>query len=165
MTATIDIAASGERELVITREFAAPPHLVFEAHSVPALMKRWMTGPDGWKLTTCEIDLRPGGAYRNVWTHEDGRAMGMGGTYKEVDPPHRLVATELFDEDWTGGGTVNTQVFEAIGNGGTRLTTTVTCTSAEARDAMLKSGMEAGMAASYDRLDPILAEMVIGEKA
>ena len=62
MTATIDIAASGEREFVFTRLFEAPPHLVFEAHTVPALMRRWFTGPDGWKLTTCEIDLRPGGA-------------------------------------------------------------------------------------------------------
>ena len=165
MTGTISIAASGERELVITRMFAAPPHLVFEAHTVPALMKRWFTGPDGWKLTTCEIDLRPGGAYRNVWTHDDGRVMGMGGTYQEVDPPNRLVATELFDEDWTGGGTVNTQDFEAVADGRTRLTTTVACVSGEARDAMLKSNMETGIAASYARLDAILASAPIGEEA
>jgi len=165
MTGKVSIAASGERELIITRMFEAPPHLVFEAHTVPALMRRWFTGPDGWELTTCEIDLRPGGAYRNVWTHEDGRAMGMGGVYEAVDPPIRLVATELFDEDWTGGGTVNTQIFEAVGASQTRLTTTVLCTSAEARDAMLKSNMEAGIAASYARLDSMLAGVPIGEEA
>jgi uncharacterized protein YndB with AHSA1/START domain len=165
MTGTISIAASGERELVITRMFEAPPHLVFEAHTVPALMKRWFTGPDGWKLTTCEIDLRPGGTFRNEWTHEDGRVIGLSGTYTEVEAPHRIVATELFDEDWTGGGTVNAQAFEAVGDGRTRLTTTVTCVSAEARDAMMKSGMETGIAASYDRLDSILAGMDVDEKA
>jgi len=163
MTGKVSIVASGERELVITRMFEAPPHLVFEAHTVPALMKRWFTGPDGWVLATCEIDLRPGGTYRHEWKHEDGRTMGMGGTYKAVDAPVRLVATELFDEDWTGGGTVNTQLFEAVGNQ-TRLTTTVLCASAEARDNMLNSNMEAGIAASYARLDAVLAGAPIGEE-
>ena len=165
MTATIDIVASGERELVFTRLFEAPPHLVFEAHIVPALMKRWFNGPDGWKLTTCEIDLREGGAFRYVWTHEDGRVIGLSGTYTEVEPPTRLVATELFDDDWTGGGTINRQDFEAVGDDRTRLVTTVTCVSAEARDAMLKSGMETGIAASFDRLDSMLDEMRLGEQA
>ena len=165
MTATIDIAASGEREFVFTRLFEAPPHLVFEAHTVPALMRRWFTGPDGWKLTTCEIDLRPGGAFRNVWTHEDGREIGLSGTYDVVEAPTLLVATQLFDEDWTGGGTVNRQDFEAVGDDRTRLVTTVTCVSAEARDTMLQSGMETGIAASYARLDAILAGEAVGEKA
>ncbi|WP_129794139.1 SRPBCC family protein [Sphingosinicella sp. CPCC 101087] len=165
MTGKVSITASGERELVITRLFEAPPHLVFEAHTVPALMKRWFTGPEGWTLATCEIDLRPGGTYRHEWAHEDGRKMGMSGTFQEIDPPHRLVATELFDEDWTGGGTVNTQTFEPVGDGRTRLTTTVLCTSAEARDSMLQSNMEAGIAASYARLDAVLADVPIGKVA
>jgi len=156
MTHEVTITAAGERELVIIRRFDAPRQLVFEAHTVPALMKRWFTGPDGWVLATCEIDLRVGGAYRHEWAHADGRTMGMGGTYQEVDAPARLVATELFDEDWTGGGTVNTQSFDEV-TGGTILTTNVQCTSAEARDAMLQSNMEAGIAASYARLDALLA--------
>jgi uncharacterized protein YndB with AHSA1/START domain len=156
MTHKVTITAAGERELVITRRFDAPRHLVFEAHTVPALMKRWFTGPDGWVLAKCEIDLRVGGAYRHEWAHADGRTMGMGGTYQEVDAPARLVATELFDEDWTGGGTVNTQRFDEVA-GGTVLTTTVLCTSAEACNAMLQSNMEAGIAASYARLDALLA--------
>ena len=157
MTGQVDIVASGERELVITRLFDAPPHLVFEAHTVPALMKRWFTGPDGWVLETCEIDLKVGGALRYEWRHEDGRMIGLGGTFQVVEPPSLLVASELFDEDWTGGGTVNTQTFEAV-PGGTLLTTTVLCTSSEARDTMLKSGMESGIAASYARLDAIFEE-------
>ena len=82
--------------------------------------------------------------------------MGMGGSFHEVDPPARLVASELFDEDWTGGGTVNTQSFDEVA-GGTVLTTTVLCASTEARDGMLQSNMEAGIAASYARLDALLA--------
>lgn len=157
MTHELAIVPKGECELVITRMFAAPPHLVFEAHTVPALMKRWFTGPEGWVLETCEIDLRTGGALRYEWRHPDGRTIGLGGTFQAVEPTWRLVATEVFDEDWTGGGTVNTQTFEAV-PGGTLLTTTVLCTSAEARDTMLRSGMETGIEASYKRLDALLAE-------
>ncbi len=157
MTHELTISAKGEREFVFARVFAAPPHLVFEAHTVPALMKRWFTGPDGWVLETCEIDLRVGGALRYEWRHEDGRTIGLSGTFQAVEAPSLLVASELFDEDWTGGGTVNTQTFEAV-PGGTLLTTTVLCTSSEARDTMLKSGMESGIAASYARLDAMIEE-------
>ena len=157
MTHELTISAKGEREFVFARMFAAPPHLVFEAHTVPALMKRWFTGPEGWVLETCEIDLRVGGALRYEWRHEDGRTIGLGGTFQAVEAPSLLVASELFDEDWTGGGTVNTQTFEAV-PGGTLLTTTVLCTSSEVRDTMLKSGMESGIAASYARLDAIFEE-------
>jgi uncharacterized protein YndB with AHSA1/START domain len=157
MTHQLTIAPKGACELVITRQFAAAPHLVFEAHTVPALMKRWFTGPDGWVLETCEIDLRVGGALRYEWRHEDGRTIGLSGTFQAVEAPTRLVATELFDEDWTDGGTVNTQDFEAV-PGGTLLTTTVLCVSAEARDIMLQSGMETGIEASFKRLDGMLAK-------
>lgn len=157
MTHPVNVVARGDRELVISRVFGAPRHLVFEAHTVPALMKRWFTGPDGWALTTCEIDLRAGGTYRYVWSHQDGRSMGMGGTFREVDPPALLVSVELFDEDWTGGETLNTATFEEAG-GRTTLTTTVLYASAEARDGAAASGMETGMEASYAKLDNLLAE-------
>jgi len=158
MSHSVNVVAQGECEIVISRVFDAPRHLVFEAHTVPALMRRWFTGPDGWALTTCEIDLRAGGAYRYVWSHQDGRSMGMGGTFREVDPPARLVSVELFDEDWTGGETLNTATFDEVG-GRTTLTTTVLYSSAEARDAALMSNMEAGIAASYARLDAAIEEI------
>jgi uncharacterized protein YndB with AHSA1/START domain len=157
MTHELTIAPQGERELVITRMFDAPPQLVFEAHTVPALMKRWFHGPDGWLLETCEIDLQVGGTFRYEWRHQDGRVIGLGGTYQAVEAPTRLVATELFDEDWTGGGTVNTQIFEAV-PGGTLSTIIVLCVAAAARDAMLGSGMESGIEASYKRLDAMFEE-------
>ncbi|MDQ8756633.1 SRPBCC family protein [Sphingosinicella sp. LHD-64] len=162
MSSPVTVVAKGEREIVITRAFDAPRHLVFEAHTVPQLLRRWFTGPDGWALTTCEIDLRAGGAYRYEWTHQDGRIMGMGGTFREVDPPARLVSSELFDEDWTGGETINTTTFEEAA-GRTTLTTTVLYASAQARDGALGSNMEAGIAASYARLDALLAGAPIGE--
>ena len=161
MTHPVNVVARGERELVITRSFDAPRHLVFEAHTVPALMRRWFTGPDGWALTTCEIDLRPGGTYRYVWSHQDGRSMGMGGTFREVEPPALLVSVELFDEDWTGGETLNTATFEER-DGRTMLTTTVLYASAAARDGAAASGMETGMEASYAKLDGLLAEATTG---
>lgn len=161
----LSVTTQGDREIVMSRLFTAPPQLLFEAHTVPALMRRWFTGPDGWTLAVCEVDLRPGGDYRHVWRNADGREMGMGGTYREVDAPHRLVASELFDEDWTGGETLNTQTFAAVGDGHCLVTTTTRYSSAEARDRALQSNMEAGVAASYARLDALLAGVPIEQDA
>jgi uncharacterized protein YndB with AHSA1/START domain len=154
----LTITTPTEREVVMTREFDAPRHLVFEALTRPDLLKRWLYGPEGWSLAVCEVDLRVGGAYRYLWRHGDGREMGMGGVYREIVPPERLVATELFDEDWTGGETLSTAVLSER-DGRTTLTTTVRYSSREARDAALKTGMEQGVAASYDRLAGMLASI------
>lgn len=155
-TATLEVTTPSDREILITRDFNAPRDLVFDAHTKPELVKRWMFGPDGWIFTVCEIDLRVGGKYRFVWRKDD-EEMGMGGTYREVARPERLVSSELFDEDWTGGETTNTMVLAERGTG-TRLTTTLLYGSKEARDGALQSGMDEGMAAGYARLDAILAE-------
>lgn len=157
MTHPLHIAPQGERALVITRRFDAPPHLVFGAHTVPALIRRWMTGPDGWSMDVCEVDLRPGGAFRYVWKHRDGREMGMGGVFREIDPPARIVHAESFDEDWTGGEVIVTSSFAAEGTG-TLLTLTCLYSSAEARDGAAGSNMETGMEVSYALLDALLAE-------
>ena len=114
-----------------------------------------MTGPDGWEFTVCDIDLRVGGEYRFVWRKAD-EEMGMGGVYREVAAPERLVSSELFDEDWTGGETLNTMVLMER-DGRTRLRTTLLYSSKEARDGALQSGMDEGMEAGYRRLDAILA--------
>jgi uncharacterized protein YndB with AHSA1/START domain len=150
------VTTPNDREIVMTRVFDAPRTLVFEAHTTPELLKRWLHGPDGWLLTVCEIDLKVGGKYRYVWRHADGREMGMGGTYREIVQPERLVTTELFDEDWTGGETLGTLVLTER-NGQTTLTNTLLYSSKETRDNVLKSGMERGVEASYVRLDGMLA--------
>jgi uncharacterized protein YndB with AHSA1/START domain len=154
--ATVQITTPSDREIRIARGFKAPPEMVFDAHTKPELVRRWMFGPEGWEFTVCDIDLRVGGKYRFEWRKGD-EEMGMGGTYREVDRPARLVSSELFDEDWTGGETVNTMVL-AEQDGGTLLTTTLLYASKEARDGALQSGMDEGMAAGYERLDAIFAE-------
>ena len=110
-TTTFDVAAQGEREIVITRAFDAPRELVYRAFTEPALLKRWL-GPRVWELTECAIDLRPGGAWRYEMRGPVGATMVISGTYQEVDPPARLVTTEVFDDDWTGGETRNTTTFD-----------------------------------------------------
>lgn len=149
------VTAHGDREVRIVRTFDAPRRLVFDAFTKPALVKRWLTGPDGWSLPICEIDFRPGGKFRYVWRDTGGTEMGMGGTYREIDAPGRIVHEELFDEDWTGGQTEVTTFFVEE-SGRTTVTTAVVYSSTETRDAVLKSPMESGIAIGYDRLEGIL---------
>jgi uncharacterized protein YndB with AHSA1/START domain len=159
---TLQVTTPTEREIVMTRVFAAPRRLVFDAYTKPELLKRWLFGPDGWSLAVCEIDLRVGGRYRYVWHQErDGTDMGMGGVYREIVAPERLVATEKFDESWYPGEAVGTIVLAEAG-GRTTLTQTMLYESREARDIALKSGMEEGVAASYDRLEKALASTPAG---
>ena len=157
----LDIAAQGERELVMTRTFDAPRDLVFDAMTKPELLRRWLFGPTGWTMTVCEVDLRVGGKYRYEWRKDDGTEMGMGGVYREIVRPSRIVTTELFDQDWTGGEASSIAVLEEK-SGATTLTTTMLYASRESRDAVLKSGMERGVAAGYDRLDDIFASIAQG---
>ena len=155
----LKLTTSGERELVMTRVFDAPRRLVFDAFTRPELVKRWLLGPPGWSMPVCEIDLRVGGKYRHVWRRDsDGSQMGMGGVYREIVAPERLVATEKFDEPWYPGEAVGTLVLLEQG-GKTKLTHTMLYESRAAREAVLKSDMESGVKASYDRLAEVLASM------
>jgi len=157
MTKTLTVTTPSDRELTLTRIFNAPRDLVFEALTRPALVQRWLLGPPGWAMPVCEIDLRIGGAYRYVWRHADGREMGMGGNYREIARPHRLVHTETFDKAWyPGEALVTTVLTEHAGK--TTLAGTVLYESQDARDSVLKGGMESGVAASYDRLEEILVK-------
>jgi uncharacterized protein YndB with AHSA1/START domain len=154
-TGRLKLAANGDREIVMTREFDAPRRMVFDAWTRPELLKRWLAGPVGWTMTVCEIDLKVGGAYRYEWTHENGNQMGMGGVYREVVPDERLVATEQFDQSWYPGGAVTTTTLVEK-NAITTVETTITYDSKEARDGVLQSPMDSGMTASYDRLERLL---------
>lgn len=151
---TLQVTTPTEREIVLTRVFDAPRHLVFDALTKPELVKQWFLGPPGWSMPVCEIDLRVGGAYRYVWRKTGRQDMGMGGVYREIMPPERLVHTEAFD-DFPGDSIVTTVLVEQGGR--TTLTSTGLYPSKEIRDAVLKSGMEQGAAASYDRLAELLS--------
>ena len=155
-TGTLKMTAPRDREIVMIRVFDAPRTLVFDAFTKPELVKRWLLGPPGWSMPVCEIDLKVGGAYRYVWRHADGREMGMGGVYREIVPQERLVCTELFDEAWYAGEALVTNVLVEQG-GKTTLTVTSRFETRETRDGVLKSGMESGVAVSYDRLEQLLA--------
>ena len=161
--AGLQVSLRGDREIVMTRVFQAPRGLVFEAMTKPELVKKWLLGPPGWAMPVCEIDLRVGGTYRYVWRHANGNEMGMGGVYREVAIPERVVATEKFDQAWYPGEAVGTMVLSEQ-DGKTTVTQTVLYESREARDGILKSGMESGVAASYDRLEEVLASQGAGER-
>lgn len=108
-------------------------------------------------MPVCEIDLRVGGEYRYVWEHEETQArMGMSGVYREIVPPRRIVTTEKFDESWyPGEGVATIELLEYEGR--TTLVMTLRYESREARDTVLKSPMEQGVTAGYDRLAKLLA--------
>jgi uncharacterized protein YndB with AHSA1/START domain len=153
------LTTRGDREIVMTRAFNAPRRLVFDALTKPDLVRRWLLGPPGWSMPVCEIDLRVGGTYRYVWRRDsDGTEMGMGGVYREIVVPERLVSTEKFDQAWYPGEAVGTlQLSEQAGT--TTVTQTVLYVSREARDAVIKSPMESGVVASYNRLEEVLASL------
>ena len=154
---TVEVTMPSDVEVRIKRTFEAPPRLVYDAHTKPELVRRWLSGPDGWEVSRCDIDLRVGGKFRYEWRNVDGREMGMGGDFRELEPPQRIVHTELFDEDWTGGEVVTTTLFEAQGDDKTMLTVTSVYSSKEARDGAIATGMTSGMDTSYDKLAALLA--------
>jgi uncharacterized protein YndB with AHSA1/START domain len=150
----LDVATPTELTIVLTRDFDAPRELVFAAHTEPRHLRQWMLGPEGWTMPVCEIDLRPGGAWRCVWRATDGTEMTIAGVYLEVDPPARVVHTEAWGGDWAE--TTNTLEF-AEADGRTTLTSTMLFPTRQARDAALGTGMNDGAVAGYVRLDEYLA--------
>ncbi len=154
----VDVTTTTEREIRLIRAFNAPRALVFEAFTKPAHVRRWLIGAPGTTMPVCEIDLRVGGGYRYVWRSPMGE-MGLRGVFREVVPPARIVSTEIFDQDWTGGETVVTTVFTATG-GKTTLTMTIVYASKAARDGAMATGMTEGMAGGFNMLDEVLASLM-----
>jgi uncharacterized protein YndB with AHSA1/START domain len=155
MTKTLTVSTPSDREIALTRVFNAARALVFDALTKPELVKRWMLGNMGAAMPVCEIDLRVGGAYRFVWRNPDGTEMAMMGVYHEIVRPERIVNTQCFDTPWLPGEFVlTTTLVESAGK--TTFTSTTLYDSRETRDKILKSGMEAGAGASYDRLETLV---------
>jgi uncharacterized protein YndB with AHSA1/START domain len=153
----LQVTARGDREILMTRAFGAPRSMVFDAYTKPELVKRWLLGPSGWSMPVCEIDLRVGGAYRYVWRNDSsGNEMGIRGVYREVVVPERVVSTEAFDQAWYEGEAIGTLILSEQ-DGKTVVTQTILYASQKTRDTVLKSGMERGVKASYDRLEELLA--------
>jgi uncharacterized protein YndB with AHSA1/START domain len=153
----LEVTTPSDREIAMTRVFNAPARLLFDAWTKHELIKRWLGVRTGWTMAVCEVDLRVGGKYRFVWRGPD-MTMGIGGLYREVVPPTRLVSTERFDEAWYEGEAVDTMVLVEH-DGKTTVTTTVRYVSREVRDAVIKSGMATGVAEGYDKLAELLPSL------
>jgi uncharacterized protein YndB with AHSA1/START domain len=150
----LELSTPSDREVVFRRVFDAPRHLVFEAFTKPELLKRWLLGPPGWEMIECQVATKAGAPYRYVWRHADGQQFGIHGVCREFLPPERIASTELMDGR-SGEAVVTTVLLENEGN--TTLTMTIVYESKTVRDAALKSGMEHGVEASYERLEGLLA--------
>ena len=148
-SSTLTVTLPSEREITLTREFDAPRELLFEAFSKPEHVAQWW-GQKGSTLVACDMDFRPGGAWRFVERAADGNEYGFRGQIREIVPPERIVQTFEF-EGMPGHISVETMVLEDLG-GRTRLTVTSAFDSVQDRDGMLQSGMEKGAGESYDRL-------------
>lgn len=156
-TGTLNVTTPTGTEIVLTRVFDAPRHLVFDALTRPELLKRWF-GARGWNLVVCEVDLRVGGTWRFVSRGPDGTDMGHGGVYREIVAPARLVYTESYDDQWyPGESLVSTDLDEQHGT--TTLTSTLRYPSQEVRDVALSFPMARGVGEGYDRLAEVLTEL------
>ncbi len=157
MPGKLNVTTPSDREILLVREFDAPRPLVWDCHTKPELVRKWLLGPPGWTMPVCEIDLRVGGKYRYVWA-KDSVTMGMGGVFREVVEPEKIATTELFDQDWTGGETLVTQIFQEE-KGRTTLTMTILYASKEGRDGALATPMLEGMESGYSRLDELVGTL------
>jgi uncharacterized protein YndB with AHSA1/START domain len=156
--ATLQVTTPSDQEIALTRVFDAPRNLVFDAWTKPELLRRWLGVRGGWTMEICEVDLRVGGSYRFLWRGPEGAELGLRGDYREIVRPERLVSTERFDDPWYEGEALDTLTL--VEEGGKTTATMITrADSREIRDAMLKSGMDRGVAESYDVLDRILASL------
>ena len=150
---TFTVTTPSDCEIRMTRLFDAPRELVFEAMSKPEHITQWWGRlGEGYSVPVCEVDLRVGGAWRFVNRHPKGEA-AFHGVYREINPPERVVFTEIFEEFPDAESVVTAVLTEERGK--TRLTATVRYPSVEVRDAVMQSGMAHGAAISYDRLEEV----------
>lgn len=148
---TARVTLPADDQILITREFDAPRHLVYEAYTTPELVRRWWHANRG-EMTVAEIDLRVGGRWRYAMVTPDGFEVAFHGEYRELVPNERIVSTEAYEG--AEGETVNTLTLSEA-DGRTTLTVLVQCPSREVRDAIIESGMEAGMQDAFDLLEQV----------
>ena len=154
---TARVTLPTDEQILITREFDAPRHLVYKAYTTPELVKRWWNAKRG-EVTVAEIDLRVGGTWRSVMVTDDGFEVAFHGEYREIVPNERLVSTELYEGVPDGEPTLNTLTLTET-DGRTTMTILVEAPSREVRDAIIDSGMEAGMQDAMDLLEEIAVSL------
>lgn len=151
----LTLTTEGDRYVVVTRRFAAPPEAVYRAHTDAELVQKWMLGPEGWSMPVCRCDARPGGSFRYEWANGKGGGFHLTGEFIELQPFSRIVHIERMHlPDPTPDNNITT-TFAADGTG-TLMTMRMTLPSPEVRAAMLATGMEHGMEASFVRLETMI---------
>jgi uncharacterized protein YndB with AHSA1/START domain len=151
----LTLKTEGDRHIVVTRRFAAPPEAVYRAHIEPHLLQQWLLGPEGWTMPVCISEAQPGGKIRFEWVNGKGEGFHLTGEYLELEPHSRIVHFERMHlPDPTPDNHVETR-FEPDG-AGTLMTVRMTLPDAQTRAAMLATGMERGMEASYVRLESMV---------
>ena len=147
------VTLPSDEEIQITRVFDAPAELVFDAWTTPDIVKRWWAGDRG-EVTEAQVDLRIGGRWRWVMTANGGFEVAFRGEYREIDRPHRLVKTEVF-ELVPDAEAVSTTTFKEA-DGATTMTILVRYPSQQHRDAAIASGMEGGLQIAFDHLEELV---------
>ena len=151
----LTMKTEGDTHIVVTRRFAASPQAVYRAHIEPELIQKWMLGPEGWTMPVCINEAKPGGKLRYEWRNENGDGFYLTGEFLELEPYSRIVHVERMHlPDPTPDNRVETR-FDADGTG-TLMTMRMTLPDAQTRAAMLATGMERGMEASYARLETMI---------
>jgi uncharacterized protein YndB with AHSA1/START domain len=145
-----------DTQILITREFDAPRHLVYKAYTTPDLIKRWWSGDRG-KVTSVEVDLRVGGKWRYVMTANAGFEVAFHGEFREIVPNERIVSTEVY-EGMPDGEALDTTTFTDKA-GRTLLTTVMQLANKQDRDAVINSGMEGGLQEAMDHLEQVAASL------
>lgn len=149
------LKTEGDTHIVVTRHFAASPEAVYRAHLEPELLQKWLLGPEGWTMPVCVNEAKPGGKFRYEWAHPKKGGFYVTGELVELEPYSKIVHVErMFLPDPTPDNHVETR-FDPDG-AGTLMTMRMTLPDAKTRAAMLASGMEKGMEASYVRLESML---------
>jgi len=173
MPKPVDVTTPSDREITVTRVFDAPRQLIWDCHTTPELVQRWLVGSPGWSMPVCRIDLRVGGRYRYIWrNNESGKEFGSYGEHREIVAPDRLVTTEIMDgldgqpmQDEPpldpAQAAINTLTLVER-DGRTTLSINMVFPTKEIRDMALQSGMSDGMAMGYDLLEGILDEQKVG---
>ena len=157
---SFQVSTPSDCEIRLTRLFDAPRRLVFEAMTKPEHVRQWWGRlGEGYSVPVCEVDFRVGGKWRFVNRHPKGEA-AFHGEYREIDPPARVVFTEIFEQFPDTVSVVTAELIEEDGK--TRLIATVRYPSIQVRDGVMASGMAKGAGISYDRLEDLLAELQRG---
>jgi uncharacterized protein YndB with AHSA1/START domain len=155
MMSKMTLKTECDRHIIVTRRFAASPEAVYRAHTDPKLIQKWLLGPEGWTMPVCTNEAKPGGKFRYEWTNDKGRGFHVTGEYLELEPYRRIVHVErMYLPDPTPDNHIETR-FDSDGEG-TLMRMRMTLPDTQTRAAMLATGMEHGMEASYARLEGMI---------